>query len=478
MWERILHRADPRAKKTPTSVKGAPLIRAILAAAIVASGCQPASENPSALRHDAGATRREPTAPLRDCRAERFSVGSVSAAADSYLQKIARALMEGNPATFAGPFGPTAFCFTTTADETINAFAYSNSGDVLFNVGLLRVATSDAQVAGIMAHELAHVTMQHTADLVHPRLKTDATWVAANAELQAMIERDSERLEQLWEDYTAARLSQQDLRRRAQAIFSPELRAQREDLRAKAQQWQDDLFAGPVVEDAGWDLYETFQTKFQPILDGAAGQEGPGGMPADDGGAQLTDLRARLDLLTAALDALYAAEDAALSADDRDAIEASDQRVQDVMASIAAIESAEQAQRARLREIVTQVIGAEAEANWREREADEVGFELYLRAGFDPARFSWFTEKLLGDQLDACLTRIHAAASLSEGAIERGTGTHPSNCWRLYDIQFLEAELHREVYGPLLPAATKVTILEGELEAVKAGLPAPVSADP
>jgi len=55
-----------------------------------------------------------------------------------------------------------AFTFDVLADTSINAFAIPG-GHVYVNVGLLRAATSGAEVAGVMAHEIGHVTMRHGA---------------------------------------------------------------------------------------------------------------------------------------------------------------------------------------------------------------------------------------------------------------------------------------------------------------------------
>lgn len=46
-------------------------------------------------------------------------------------------------------------------DETVNAFALPG-GHVLFNTGLLLKAESAEEIAGVMAHEIAHVTEQHS----------------------------------------------------------------------------------------------------------------------------------------------------------------------------------------------------------------------------------------------------------------------------------------------------------------------------
>ncbi|HZT33603.1 MAG TPA: M48 family metallopeptidase [Bryobacteraceae bacterium] len=53
------------------------------------------------------------------------------------------------------------FTFKMIEDQTINAFALPG-GYVFVNSGLLRVAETEAELAGAMAHEIAHVAARHS----------------------------------------------------------------------------------------------------------------------------------------------------------------------------------------------------------------------------------------------------------------------------------------------------------------------------
>jgi predicted Zn-dependent protease len=48
-------------------------------------------------------------------------------------------------------------------DRAINAFALPG-GPVWIDRGVLQIATNESQVAGVMAHEIAHVAQRHAAD--------------------------------------------------------------------------------------------------------------------------------------------------------------------------------------------------------------------------------------------------------------------------------------------------------------------------
>jgi predicted Zn-dependent protease len=56
----------------------------------------------------------------------------------------------------------TKFTFTIVNSDTVNAFALPG-GYVYVTRGLMALANSEAEVAGVMAHEVGHVTARHTA---------------------------------------------------------------------------------------------------------------------------------------------------------------------------------------------------------------------------------------------------------------------------------------------------------------------------
>jgi hypothetical protein len=72
----------------------------------------------------------------------------------------------------------------------------------------------------------------------------------------------------------------------------------------------------------------------------------------------------------------------------------------------------------------------------------------------------------------ACLASLEGIKNGLGPTIDRGSSSHPSECWRKYDIQFLEMDKHKQDYAPLLSNATRVDIFPGELAKVKASLPA------
>lgn len=61
------------------------------------------------------------------------------------------------------------FTFQVVNDDSINAFA-TMGGYVYVNTGLLKAAETEAEVAGVMAHEIAHITNKHALKQMRQRI--------------------------------------------------------------------------------------------------------------------------------------------------------------------------------------------------------------------------------------------------------------------------------------------------------------------
>ena len=74
----------------------------------------------------------------------------------AYVNKIGKRLAAGQEAQASG----FAFTFEVVADPSINAFALPG-GPMFINTGLLKAVDSEAQLAGVMGHEMSHVILRH-----------------------------------------------------------------------------------------------------------------------------------------------------------------------------------------------------------------------------------------------------------------------------------------------------------------------------
>src|SRR5690242_18917218 len=74
----------------------------------------------------------------------------------SYVNRVGKRLANSQEARDSG----YPFTFEVVADPTINAFALPG-GPMFINTGLLKAVDNEAQLAGVMGHEMSHVILRH-----------------------------------------------------------------------------------------------------------------------------------------------------------------------------------------------------------------------------------------------------------------------------------------------------------------------------
>jgi Zn-dependent protease with chaperone function len=74
-----------------------------------------------------------------------------------YIQQLGKKLVRQIPQQYTWPYE-----FHVVQQKEINAFALPG-GQMFVNVGTIAAAHNEAQLAGVMSHEMSHVYMQHTA---------------------------------------------------------------------------------------------------------------------------------------------------------------------------------------------------------------------------------------------------------------------------------------------------------------------------
>jgi Zn-dependent protease with chaperone function len=95
---------------------------------------------------------------------------------------------------------------------------------------------------------------------------------------------------------------------------------------------------------------------------------------------------------------------------------------------------------AKMNTLIDAAYGEEnAHLNWLEQEADEVGAELFLRAGFAKEGFIdilWSSVRASSEDIRACSALISAGLSdpFQPNRPKRGPKSHPSVCWRVYHL--------------------------------------------
>jgi Zn-dependent protease with chaperone function len=97
-----------------------------------------------------------------------------------YVQKLGKRLVKQIPQQYTWPYE-----FHVIAQKEINAFALPG-GPMFINVGTIAAAQNEAQLAGVMAHEMSHVYMQHSAKQI-----AKAQWTGLIAGLAGAVTGDS-----------------------------------------------------------------------------------------------------------------------------------------------------------------------------------------------------------------------------------------------------------------------------------------------
>src|SRR5205807_6548380 len=74
-----------------------------------------------------------------------------------YVQQLGRKLVTVIPQQYSWPYQ-----FHVIPQKEINAFALPG-GPIFINIGTINAAGNEAELAGVIAHEMSHVYMQHSA---------------------------------------------------------------------------------------------------------------------------------------------------------------------------------------------------------------------------------------------------------------------------------------------------------------------------
>ena len=79
------------------------------------------------------------------------------------------------------------FKFQVVEDDAINAFA-TMGGFVYVNTGLLKAADNEAQVAGVMAHEIGHITGKHAIKQIRTQILAQGLANASGLERNQVVQ--------------------------------------------------------------------------------------------------------------------------------------------------------------------------------------------------------------------------------------------------------------------------------------------------
>ena len=132
------------------------VLLALMEPALAAVGTTPALPNPG----DVGISKQEQIQVGQKAMGEVYQQMPVlpdSSPVTQYVQQLGRKLVKVIPQQYSWPYQ-----FHVIQQKEINAFALPG-GPIFINVGTITAADNEAELAGVMAHEMSHVYMQHSA---------------------------------------------------------------------------------------------------------------------------------------------------------------------------------------------------------------------------------------------------------------------------------------------------------------------------
>jgi hypothetical protein len=313
-----------------------------------------------------------------------------------YIQGIAGYVMKQNPQTFKGNISPDQFCLNVEFGHGFSAEAKPSQRNIIISTAVLQSIQSDAELAAVIAHELAHITMLHTR-IKHPEFKH-------TAESKQLIQQNADVIKKINQHLEATKSLQY-------SILT--------EIRKNKKSRSLDL-----------DFLDVFESMFS--FDASKSDES----------AKRTYF-AKRDLYLSRLPKTVS-----------DKIKGSMDRIATISLESAELLAVYKQTKEKLVALYSldQGIGPEAAANWQEQEADEVGFEFYRRAGFKDASFfnilSILAAKTMSPQeISQCMANNFKAIATKNLSLEptRGSGTHPEACWRIFN-NAREKILHEKDY--------------------------------
>jgi len=390
--------------------------------------CKPESEGTAKVQHGFGNTmaHRQSFFPCKEIPAAPGYIETVR-----YLNDLKNVITRANPKTFQGDLAPENICIALdSSDRGTGGGAFGNSGRIWVERLAVKEAESDAELGGLLCHELAHVSMYHMRTVVSSRSGESLNFTHGIGP-----QRYFQQLQQ-YPNYRSEKLALDLLNRRLAEV-------EREYVTTQAQLSQLAATALP-----------------KEILESAK-KDAVGAKVAMDYLSKCT---------TEACQRFKVSNDKVSSlGNEKNELHHTKIPLQEY----------------RVYKIAGAILPPEIMLTWVEREADEVGLELCVRAGFDTLKLlNYGKRRLLGTGSDyetqkynECRVAIgKALANVSSSKDPYGRvveipisdarfpGPHPEECWRLFNTE-RELKLHAKDFEPFLRNLT--TVVPGGLERAK-----------
>ncbi|NBX16979.1 MAG: hypothetical protein EBR09_06390 [Proteobacteria bacterium] len=390
-----------------------------------AQSCKPPGENESGVQHGFGNTM-VPRQDFFPCKEPPTAPGYSETI--RYLNELKNVIARANPKTFQGNLAPENICIALeTADRGTGGGAFGDSGRITLERLAVKKAASDAELGALLCHELAHVSMHHMRTS-----RNSASGETLNFSHGVGPDRYFQQLRQY-----------------------PNYRTEKQALDALSRRLAE-------VERE----YITLQSQLPHLAELAFPKDVLESAKKNEAGA-----KAAIDYLskctTEACRGFKVSNDKVSSlANEKNELHNNKIPVQEY----------------RIYQVAGAILPPEIMLTWVEREADEVGLELCVRAGFDTRKLLSHRERRIWDSGFASGTQHYndcrsavgkALANVANSKDPYGRvaeipisdakfpGPHPEECWRLFNLE-RELLLHTKDFQPFMKNLT--TVLPGGLQ--------------
>ena len=407
-------------ERTRTGMSWLVMLGCLVGACGVATGSRGQADlGQIASKHTFRATFRPREAGFRQCQQADVSGYTPQAlAAQGYLERVFAEITARNPETFSpgGEYDPANFCLVVKQSTAVNALSEPRTGEIQFFSGFFKGVDADAETALILAHELAHVTLQH--------LTQDSPALLLDPQFQALKKSLTDTTRKMKDMIAKVQAARTALGRELAGLWGT-----RSELALSPQSLGDVQMLESTSSVLGWNDANC-ALWLSVVEDSAANQQNQG-----------TKLVVRYEKRYG--EKIFPLEQS------RDKLRL----------EIAGIEREEEL-------VAERILGSRyALYNWREEEADDVAFELSLRAGFDPLASSVFFLKVMRDP--ALKSACEALLLVGGPAPDRGRGGHPSECFRMFNLRILEREEHEIDYAPFLQGELRRNLPFGGIDSIR-----------
>jgi Zn-dependent protease with chaperone function len=371
-----------------------------------------------------------------------------------YLYDHVKRIEASSAAIIPQAFRADQFCLLVEESKDINAYAIDD-GTVAILTGLLNATETDAQFAAVVAHEMAHVLQGHGSERIPDEMKDNSDYKTFFG-LMTQHKDSLIKLQQKMEN--SAKINKED-EKKIGAILAEYLAifdAYSITLtRNPYTSWKQDFYQNLVVDPMPPEFIDSSQSFRKRRT-----------WPASTLRGMAQDARKKI---LANIDTKLASEFLALEKD----------YLKDTSGLFSLASKFSEADR-RAKVIMAARTGLPRASNWREQEADEVGFELFLRAGYDYREYLKMLENLekgVKAQTNSPTNstpprfksiqpgaKIESLADEIEGtSCQRGTSSHPKVCWRMADIKN-EWEVHQAFYALIAPKQPAINVFGDRLK--------------